>query len=96
MTFATTFVTTILIAYRIHSVSKQDVLQGSRTRFNHILEILVQSAAVYSLVALAYAIVGFIPFTANNFSVRNALNEYLGPFYGFIGVCVYKFHSNSF
>ncbi|KDR71364.1 hypothetical protein GALMADRAFT_254141 [Galerina marginata CBS 339.88] len=41
---------TLLIAFRIHSVSKQN--GGSKRRFRHIIEIVIQSAAVYSLALL--------------------------------------------
>ncbi|KAF8869918.1 hypothetical protein CPB84DRAFT_1855922 [Gymnopilus junonius] len=56
VTFATTLVSTTLIAYRIHSVSKENVIQGTRRRVNHVIEILVQSAAVYSLASFAIAL----------------------------------------
>ncbi|KDR71343.1 hypothetical protein GALMADRAFT_144030 [Galerina marginata CBS 339.88] len=50
---------TLLIAFRIHSVSKQD--GGSRGRFGHIIEIVVQSAAVYSLASLIMGVVLIVP-----------------------------------
>ncbi|KAF8881057.1 hypothetical protein CPB84DRAFT_1751285 [Gymnopilus junonius] len=45
VTSATTLLTTFLIAYRIYSFSKQDLLKRSRMRFRNIVEILAQSAA---------------------------------------------------
>ncbi|KAF8186724.1 hypothetical protein BJ912DRAFT_451279 [Pholiota molesta] len=58
ISFGTTLVTTVLIAYRIYSVSKQQ-LPSSR-RFNHIIEIVVQSGAIYAFSQLAYAIAGVL------------------------------------
>lgn len=58
-TFATSLMTTALIAYRIYAVSSQTGL--SRRRFKHIVDIVVQSGAVYSLTALATAISGVLP-----------------------------------
>ncbi|KAF8186757.1 hypothetical protein BJ912DRAFT_451579 [Pholiota molesta] len=58
ISFGTTLVTTVLIAYRIYSVSKQQ-LPSSR-RFNHIIDLVVQSGAIYSLSQLAYAITSIL------------------------------------
>ncbi|KAF8155095.1 hypothetical protein BJ912DRAFT_1152140 [Pholiota molesta] len=55
-TFATSLVTTALIAYKILTHSR-----FSRKRYGHILDIVVQSGAVYSLTALATAISGVLP-----------------------------------
>ncbi|KDR71358.1 hypothetical protein GALMADRAFT_144042 [Galerina marginata CBS 339.88] len=41
---------TLLIAFRIHKVSKQD--GRSQRRFGHVIEIVVQSAAIYSFALL--------------------------------------------
>jgi hypothetical protein len=59
MSFGTTLVTTLLIAYRIYSASKQQ-LPSSR-RFNNIIDIVVQSGAIYAFSQLAYAIAGVLP-----------------------------------
>ncbi|PPQ93053.1 hypothetical protein CVT25_011929 [Psilocybe cyanescens] len=55
ISFGTTFITTILIGYRIHSTTR---IQGVTRlgKFKHIVEILVQSAALYALVILFNAI----------------------------------------
>lgn len=84
VTFTTTIVSTVLIAYRIHT------LQGSRKRFKHILEILVQSAAAYSVAEVAYAIVLVVHFPINRHHIESwlAAYDYLGPFYFFIAVCI--------
>lgn len=59
ISFATTLVTTVLIAYRIHSVSQN---QGaSSRRFKHIIDIVVQSGAVYALSQFVAAVAGVVP-----------------------------------
>jgi hypothetical protein len=56
ISFATTLTTTTLIAYRIHSASKNGGFP--RRRFKHAIDIVVQSGAVYALTLLATAISG--------------------------------------
>jgi hypothetical protein len=57
--FATTLVTTILIAYRIYSVSKA---QGaSSRRFKHVMDIVVQSGVIYALSQFTSALAGVVP-----------------------------------
>lgn len=58
MSFATTLVTTALIAYRIYSVSKQPGV--SSRRLKHIIDIVVQSGAIYALSQLTIAIAGVV------------------------------------
>ncbi|KAF8170551.1 hypothetical protein BJ912DRAFT_1083699 [Pholiota molesta] len=58
-TFATSLITTALIAYKIYSSSSQT--RFSRKLYRHIIDIVVQSGAVYSLTALATAISGVLP-----------------------------------
>ncbi|PPQ94336.1 hypothetical protein CVT25_000295 [Psilocybe cyanescens] len=55
VSLGTTVITTFFIGYRIHSVSQLD---GSRSNglFNHIVVIIIESAAAYSLVLLLEAI----------------------------------------
>jgi hypothetical protein len=64
MSFGTTLVTTVLIAYRIYSVSKQK-LPSSR-RFNDIMDIVVQSGAIYAFSQLAFAIASVLTSTGVN------------------------------
>ncbi|KAF8186755.1 hypothetical protein BJ912DRAFT_970635 [Pholiota molesta] len=66
MSFATTLVSTLLIAYRIYSVSKQQ-LPSSR-RFNHIIDIVIQSGAIYAFSQLAFAIGSIL--TSTGFNTR--------------------------
>ena len=67
-TFLSLFCTissTLLIVYRIYnSVSNQD--NHSKKRYLHIVDVLVQSAAVYSLVLLAAAITTVILVTSED------------------------------
>lgn len=95
MTFAGTLVTPILIAYRIHHVFGHSILQGTRSRFKHVVEILVQSTAVYSLAVLAYAVLNVISVTGSNAEMVNIASNYLGPLYVFIAVCAYDIPSLS-
>ncbi|KDR69755.1 hypothetical protein GALMADRAFT_160258 [Galerina marginata CBS 339.88] len=50
ISFATSMAATLLIAFRIHSVSNME--NTSRGRFQHVIDILVQSAAIYSVALL--------------------------------------------
>jgi len=61
LSVAASLVTTFLIVFRIHSMSKEN--GGSGQRFKHILDIVVQSAAVYSLAILGEAIKFGLPET---------------------------------
>ena len=57
--FACTITSTLLIVYQIYnSLSKQET--HSKRRFLHTVDVLVQSAAVYSLSLLASAIAGVV------------------------------------
>jgi hypothetical protein len=71
-TFATSFATTLLIAYRIHAVAARGTAQN---RFRHITAIVVESGAVYSLALLGGAIV---PVVAGETTVLNARVMALG------------------
>lgn len=56
MTFATTIISTFLIVYRIYLVSHQDFQSRSKYSFNTIIELAVQSAAVYAANAFVFAV----------------------------------------
>lgn len=77
-----TLATTGLISYRINPFAKQGTF--NRSRFKHIVEILVQSAAAYSLVTIAYALVLLIP---TELESVNAARAYTSVFYSFAAVC---------
>jgi hypothetical protein len=55
----TTLVTTVLIAYRICSVARKAGTSGRR--FKHVVDIVVQSGAVYALSQLAAALGCVVP-----------------------------------
>lgn len=56
ITFSTTILNTGLIVYRIYTVSRQDVLIRSRKTYRNIIELLIQSSAVYAITSLVFAI----------------------------------------
>ncbi|PPR06327.1 hypothetical protein CVT26_004658, partial [Gymnopilus dilepis] len=83
LTFATTVASTTLIAYRIFTTTRE--IPGSSKRLLvRILEILVQSAATYSLVAIANAISAVVPQTASNEVSWLATNDYTSVLFNFI------------
>ncbi|KJA20001.1 hypothetical protein HYPSUDRAFT_204066 [Hypholoma sublateritium FD-334 SS-4] len=64
MTLASTLLTTILIIYRIYSVAKSSSITNPTKRsrkFSDIGDMVIQSAAVYALLSLIYAITVVIP-----------------------------------
>ncbi|PPQ84160.1 hypothetical protein CVT25_002026 [Psilocybe cyanescens] len=82
ISFGTTLTTTVLIAYRIYSVSRD--INDSRSRFTHIIEVIIQSALVYSIVVLIAGISGSIPGgdgfpTPTLFSLANYSSSLLVP-----------------
>lgn len=95
LTLGTTLVTTALISYRIHSVVNQDLSRGARTRFKNILEILIQSAALYVVVTLASAIVAVVSYPANNFLPLLGAQDYIDTFFIFTAVCACYLLSKS-
>ena len=58
----TSLLATALIAWRIHTISQES--GRSRRRFSNIIEIVVQSALLYSLALLIQGIAFTIPFTS--------------------------------
>ena len=66
MTFGATLLTTVLIAYRISSVTRRDPRKGKIRTYTDIIEALIQSAAAYSLVALLNALTDVVPQTDTN------------------------------
>lgn len=90
ITFATTLASTTFIAYRIHALSRHGVQRSTRKRVKYIIEMLVQSAAAYSMTSFGYAVLTVLPETVNNYVVINAANLYLSAFYFFIAVRIFK------
>ncbi|KAF8879998.1 hypothetical protein CPB84DRAFT_1851978 [Gymnopilus junonius] len=82
MTLASTLLTTLLIAYRIYSVSRQNGLK-SRRSFKNVMELIIQSAAAYALVSLLYAIEIVIPITNTNLVKIFPLESYTDVIFSF-------------
>ncbi|PPQ83551.1 hypothetical protein CVT25_006865, partial [Psilocybe cyanescens] len=76
VSLGTTMITTFIIGYRIHSVSQ---MHGSPSRnlFNHIVTMIIESAAVYSLVLLLESIMIFVPSTDVPGSLLSEAQYYL-------------------
>ena len=56
-TFALTMITTSLIVYRIYTISRHNNFPSrTQTTFKGIVDLIVQSSAVYSMILLLYAI----------------------------------------
>lgn len=87
--FACTLATTGLIAYRMYSVFGE-VYGRSRERFKHILDVLVQSAAVYALTSLLQAIIYVVAVTspANAPAVVIVVENYSTTLFAIISVCI--------
>ncbi|PPQ80023.1 hypothetical protein CVT25_001418 [Psilocybe cyanescens] len=67
--FGTTALCTVLIGYKIHTVSRPILSNGRKqpnTRLSHVVKVIIESAAVYSLTILAYAIQAALPITLEN------------------------------
>ncbi|PPQ97828.1 hypothetical protein CVT26_012929 [Gymnopilus dilepis] len=82
-TFATTLSSTTLIAYRIYTTTRE--IPGSSKRLlSRIVEILVQSAAAYSLVVIAWAISNVVPQTVSNEVSFEAAGDYSYTLFNFV------------
>ena len=88
-TLVGTLWTTILIAYRIYSLSRSDPLNRAKKTFNKLVDVLIQSAAAYAIISVWYAIEGVIPQTSTNVFILSATADYL--FYIFPIVAVRYF-----
>lgn len=82
----TTIMATSLIAYRIYSASQWNGT-SSKGRFKHTVVILVESAAVYSLVFLVDAIITVIPATQTIGSFLCIAQPYTQVVLTIVGVC---------
>lgn len=64
VSFGTTALCTVLIGYKIYSAN--EAMSGSGIRksnspFNHIIKVIIESAAIYSLMLLVYAVQATLP-----------------------------------
>ena len=86
ITSATTLASTAIIVYQIHSTTRE-IPSNSKRLLAHILEILVQSAAAYSLMAIAYAISGVVPQSVNGNEVSwVTATDYITNLFNFTAV----------
>ena len=87
LTLALTLWTTLLITYRIYSVSRHNP-SHSKARFQNILRILTQSAGIYSVALLANVpLLGIVPNQSNVWTIFTAGN-YLGVILHVMTVCI--------
>ncbi len=75
---ALTLVTTLLIAYRVYSLSRRSVLTSTRKKkpYKDIVEILIQSSAIYSTVSLVYGISWVITLSSTTSLGREISEDY--------------------
>lgn len=83
----TSMLATLLIAYRIYSVFKQNTIFTMRRRFGQVIDILVQSAAIYAIMMLIQATSLFLPNLGTSPSVF-ALDNYAVTLMFPIAVCI--------
>ena len=88
ITFATTLSATLLIAYRIYSTSKENMFGTTKRRVRKITEILVESAAIYSLAAVAQALTIVLPGTPNTELALDVASEYTSIIFLFVSVSI--------
>lgn len=86
----TTMVATLLIFYRIHSVSNRSVANGGRKRYRHILALIIESSALHVVGMLLFVIPNFVPMTNENMLPLTMVLNYGGSIFPFTAVCLYK------
>lgn len=86
MTLGATLLTTVLIAYRILSVTRRDPRKGTTRPYKNIAEALVQSAAAYSLVVLLSALMDVIPQNEKTETAIFCADNYTGAVFLVIAV----------
>jgi hypothetical protein len=70
--FGTSLVATVLIAYRIYHALERG---ASRKRFQHVINILIESGAVYSLSLLVIGVTSVFPGASNPLNTRSVAFE---------------------
>ena len=89
---ATTLWTTVLISYRIYSLSNYGIQIRSKHHFNNILQIVLQSSFFYSLALVATAVVLVIPNTESDLLPRFQAGSYIFAIAFALTVFVYIMH----
>ena len=87
-TFAATLTSTVIIAYRIYTagVVSEGTPRKSRQLLKNIVEILLQSSAVYSVTALLYAVFVVVPQSLENITWIYPAQSYLTTLFIFASV----------
>lgn len=89
---ATTLIATLLIVFRIHSLSRNNAALNTGRRYVQILNLLLQSSALHLVGLLLFAIPMAFPRTdVNILQVKNSLS-YAGAFFPFAAVCLLRFY----
>ena len=86
-TLAVTLWTTLLIAYRIYSASRQNILNGSKPHFHRILEMFTQSAGIFAIILAMNAIMLAVPQNGSNIWTIFTAGNYMGVTLHVITVC---------
>ena len=88
--FSCTISSTLLIVYRIYNSLSRDTSNHSKKRFMHVVDVLVQSAAAYSIAILITAIVDLFPSPGSDtmtLSMFAVLNYECAAILYFVSVC---------
>ncbi|PPR06214.1 hypothetical protein CVT26_005473 [Gymnopilus dilepis] len=83
ITFGVTMILTLLIAYRIHSACKEQIRPGTKGVLKHILEIVLQSAALHVMVAFITGVTLIIPFPEQNYKPWYSVQNYMSAIFPF-------------
>lgn len=78
VSFSTTITTTLLISYKIYSVTRDTPLSSGR--FEHVTEMVAQSGVVYSCAMFLAAVAAVVPDNAKTTSQVFALSSYATAF----------------
>ena len=85
-TVAKTLLSSLIITYRIHSVTSKNVVLRGSSRYTHILDLLVQSSALYVFGSLLLAIPLVLPLTTSNEVGVLSAQYYTGSIFPFTAV----------
>ncbi|KJA17377.1 hypothetical protein HYPSUDRAFT_46464, partial [Hypholoma sublateritium FD-334 SS-4] len=75
--FALTLATTLLILYRIYSFSRHSITPRKGTPYGGIMDYLIKSAAIYSVVSLVYGISWIVTLSPNRTPASEVSEKYL-------------------
>lgn len=90
LSFGTTSLTTFLMVYRMRSMWRDDPESSMKTRLYGVVELLVQSSAVYAIISFLYAISNImVPVRPDQVSWF-AMQEYTSTLFTTLSVCVFR------